>query len=193
MAEGHFNTRTAFKLEREDRVKELRPDELLGNYAGLHNGMSCIDLGCGTGTFSFAMAKIIGDNGLICAIDDSEKMLGFLQKRNPPDNIVVIKGDVLHAPIKSGIADFCLLALILHELKDHKALIAEVNRLLKPEGKIMVLEWKANLRSPGPPKKRRIAVNYLNELLSQSNFTEILYKEWSFHHYMVMAVKSSIS
>jgi ubiquinone/menaquinone biosynthesis C-methylase UbiE len=191
MAEGHFNTRTASRLEREDRVKELRPAELLETYACLKGGMTCVDLGCGTGTFSFEIARAVGNDGLVFAIDDSEKMLDHFRKGNPPHNVVLIRGDVICSPLKSGVADFCLLAFILHEITDHKELIMEANRLLKSGGKIMVVEWKANLRSPGPPKNRRISVDNLQKLLSaNSQFVEFEHKEWSYHHYVTTATKN---
>jgi ubiquinone/menaquinone biosynthesis C-methylase UbiE len=191
MAEGHFHTRAPSRLQREDRVRELRPAELLKTYGHLQKGMTCLDLGCGTGLFSLEMAKIAGDNGLVLAIDDSQKMLDYFKKGNPPANIGLVKGDVRHTPVKSGVGDFCLMALILHEITEHKELIMEANRLLKPGGEIIIVEWKANLRSPGPPKNRRIAIDYLRELLSDnSQFVEFMHEDWSYHHYVVTAAKN---
>jgi ubiquinone/menaquinone biosynthesis C-methylase UbiE len=190
MAEGHFHTRVASRLQREDRVRELRPAELLQTHGHLRQGMTCLDMGCGTGIFSFEMAKIVGDRGLVLAIDDSQKMLEYFQKQNPPANISLVKGDVRHAPVRSGVADFCLLALILHEIVEHKELIMEADRLLKPGGEINIVEWKPNLRSPGPPKHSRIKIDYLRELLSEnSHFVGFRQEEWSYHHYVVTATK----
>jgi ubiquinone/menaquinone biosynthesis C-methylase UbiE len=189
MTEGHFDTKTALKLDGEGRVKELRPFQLLEDIAGVHSGMVCVDLGCGTGTFTIPMATMSGNKGLVCAIDDSDDMLRFLLTKNLPQNLIVVKSDAAKLGLKSSIVDFCLLAFILHEFQKHDAVIKEAHRLLKPGGKIMVVEWKTEFESPGPPKERRISQERLEKLFKHVALMNISFQEWSIHHYIAVATK----
>jgi len=83
MTEGHFDTKRAPILDSEERIKELRPYQLLKYTAGIKTGMTCVDLGCGTGTFSFPMLLCVGNDGVVYAVDDSAKMLEYELRIHP--------------------------------------------------------------------------------------------------------------
>ncbi len=55
------------------------PCKILGNY--LNPGMTVMDIGCGMGFFSIAMAKMVGEKGRIIAVDPQPQMLDVLRKR----------------------------------------------------------------------------------------------------------------
>ena len=189
MTEGHFDTKRARLLDSEERIKELRPQRLLTQLAGITEGMTCIDLGCGTGTFSLPMAYCVGSKGIVYAIDDSAEMLKHIRAKNPPPNLRLVHRDVGQTGLDSQIADFCLLAFILHEVKQPDILMSEVSRLLKPEGKVLVVEWKANLDSPGPPRNIRLSQSHVEQLFKQVDFSRFTYIDWTNNHYVATAVK----
>jgi ubiquinone/menaquinone biosynthesis C-methylase UbiE len=190
MTEGHFYTKRALKLDNEERIKELRPYQLLRDAAGITNGMTCIDLGCGTGTFSFPMTLCVGNEGVVYAVDDSIEMLEYIRAKNPPPNLILVHRDASQTGLNSQIADFCLLAFILHEVKQPVSLMTEASRLLRPESKVLVVEWKAGLDSPGPPKSRRLARGDIEQLFKQVNFHNFEYTEWSKNHYVATGRKT---
>lgn len=189
MAEGHFNTKRAPLLDSEGRLEKLRPRELLRDVAGITKGMTCIDLGCGTGTFSFPMVLCVGEEGVVYAVDDSVEMLDIIRAKNPPPNLRIVHRDVAQTGLGSQIADFCLLAFILHEVKQPDVLMAEVFRLLKPECKTLIVEWKADLDSPGPPQSRRLARGHIERLLKQVGFSCFECIDWSNNHYVATGSK----
>ncbi|MEE9528484.1 MAG: class I SAM-dependent methyltransferase [Dehalococcoidia bacterium] len=189
MTEGHFDTKRAPLLDNEERLKELRPLQLLKNVAGITKGMTCVDLGCGTGTFSFPMVLCVGDQGVVYAVDDSEKMLEYIRAKKPPPNLMLVHSDATQTGLGSEIADICLLAFILHEVKRPDSLMAEISRLLKPGGRTLVVEWKADLDSPGPPRKRRLAREHVEELFKQNGFCYFNYLDWSKNHYVATGSK----
>jgi len=83
MTQDHFDIKRAPLLDNEERIKELRPQQLLTQVAGITKGMTCVDLGCGTGTFSLPMAYCIGSEGIIYAVDDSAEMLEHIRAKTP--------------------------------------------------------------------------------------------------------------
>ena len=106
-------------------------------------GMTVIDLGCGPGYFTVELAKLVGEEGKVVAADLQE---GMLEKV-----ISKIKGTELEQRIlihkcqedKTGIpekADFVLAFWMIHEVPHHQNLFRELKSLLKPGGKIFIIE-----------------------------------------------------
>lgn len=186
MDEGIFDIKKAHKLDSQDRIRELRPREILTDVAGVIRGMMCIDFGSGTGIFALPMADLVGTEGKVYAIDNSVEMLAHIRARNPPPNLKLIHNDVTRTGLNSQIADICLLAFILHELKEPASLITEAFRLLKPNGRLIIVEWKAELDTPGPPRKIRISKEQIVQLFSQNGLTLTSYVNWSQNHYIAV-------
>lgn len=189
MTEGHFDPKRASLLDSEERLKELRPQQLLTDIAGITKGLTCIDLGCGTGTFSFPMVLSVGNEGIVYAVDDSDEMLEHLRAKNPPPNLRLVYGDARQTGLGSETADFCLLAYILNQVKPPDSLVAEAFRLLKPEGRVLVVEWKADRDSPGPPQSKRVASEHVERLFKQAGFSRFEYIDWSDNRYVAIGKK----
>lgn len=189
MREGHFDPKVAPVLDSEERIKELRPYELLKDKAGVKPGMTCIDFGSGTGTFTFPLLLCVGADGAVYAVDDSEEMLERIRAKNPPPNLMLIHSDVSRTGLGDGIADFCLLSSILHEVDQPANLVAEAFRLLKPGGRVLDLDWKAELDSPGPPQRRRLSREKVEQLFKKVGFHHFTYLDWSRNYYVAQADK----
>jgi ubiquinone/menaquinone biosynthesis C-methylase UbiE len=187
MREGHFDPKRAPYLDADERIKELRPYQLLNEKAGIKPGMTCIDLGSGTGTFTFPLLSCVGAEGIVYAVDDSEEMLQRIQAKNPPPNLMLVHSDVSRTGLNDEIADFCLLSSILHEVGEPAKLMAEVFRLLKPGGRVLAVDWKAELDSPGPPPKRRLSREKVEGLFLQAGFHSFEYFDWSRNYYIATA------
>ncbi len=192
MREGHFDPKIAPILDSEERIKELRPYELLKDKAGIKPGMTCVDLGSGTGTFTFPLLACAGAEGIVYAVDDSEEMLRRIQSKKPPSNLILIHSDVRRTGLDNGIADFCLLSSILHEVDRPAELLAEAFRLLRPGGRVLNLDWKAELDFPGPTQKRRLSPEKVEQLFRQTGFLHFKYFDWSRNYYVVVGSKKRI-
>ena len=184
--EGIFDIKQAHKLDNTERVKELRPQELLINTARIANGNTCVDFGSGTGIFALPMAELVGAEGRVYAIDNSVEMLAHIRAKNPPTNLTLLHGNAERTGLNSHIADICLLAFILHEIKEPSSLIAEASRLLKPDGRLVIVEWKAELDTPGPPRRTRISKEQIVQLFRQNGLTLASYMDWSHNHYVAV-------
>lgn len=186
MEDRVFDVRRADKLDKPERIKALRPLELLKDVAGIKAGYTCVDFGSGTGTFALPMAKLVGDKGVVYAIDSSDVMLGHIKAKNPPPNLILVNSDVNKTGLESSIADVCLLAFILHEVEKPENFIAEAARLLKPGGKIIIAEWKEGLDSSGPPSQIRISSKQIKQLLEKAGLSMVNHIEWSENHYVAI-------
>jgi ubiquinone/menaquinone biosynthesis C-methylase UbiE len=189
MTEGHFNPKRAPGLDSEDRLKELRPYHLLKDIADIKPGMTCIDLGSGTGTFSFPMLLSVGTEGTVYAVDDSAEMLEHLLEKNPPPNLILVPSDVSRTGLDNEIADLCFLSSILHEVEQPASLMAEAFRLLKHGGRILAVDWKAELDSPGPPRRLRLSREKVEHLFKQADFHNFQYLDWSRNYYVAVGYK----
>lgn len=123
-----------------------------------------LDLACGFGRYSLALADIIGPQGSIYAIDLWEDGLSQLRDQAAArhiDHIQIIHGDIRNElPIASGVIDNCLLATAFHDVPeaDRGAVLDQVFRVLKPGGLLNVIEFRKDLEGPpGPPSRIRIS------------------------------------
>ena len=189
MQEHHFDERMVSRLENESRIDELRPSDLLRNIGGIREGMTCIELGCGTGVFTVPMAEIVGRTGKVYGVDDSQAMLDHIRSKKPPQHLILLKKDVRETGLDESIADFCLLAFILHEVKDPEVLVAEAFRLLKHGGKIMIVEWRPDAEGKGPPKSIRLTEERVRQIFNHHDLKDFHYRVWSVNHYVATAVK----
>ncbi len=66
----------------DNRFRNLfqNPEKILGQY--VHRGMTVLDVGCGMGFFSIGMARLVGEEGRVIAVDLQEKMIDIVRKRS---------------------------------------------------------------------------------------------------------------
>lgn len=117
------------------------PTKLFRNY--LKNGMTVLDIGCGMGYFSIAMAKLIGDKGKVIAVDIQEKMLQIMRNRAEKAGMLNRIIPSLAKDNKFGVnkkADFVLTFWVVHEVPDKKSFFTQIYNSLKPEGRYLIAE-----------------------------------------------------
>jgi ubiquinone/menaquinone biosynthesis C-methylase UbiE len=186
MNEGIFDVNKAGMLDNPGRVRELRPSVLLREVAGVKEGQTGVDLGSGTGTFALPMAEMVGRAGKVYAIDNSNVMLEHTREKSPPPNLELIRADVNSTGLPDAVADVCLLSSILHEVSDPSRLVFEAARLLKPGGRLVVIDYRSEQDSPGPPRRKRISEERLRQLFGQAGISFLGYQEWTPIYYVAV-------
>ncbi len=131
----------AKSLDNVFRKLAHNPKRLLKNY--IREGMSVLDVGCGPGFFSIEMAAMVGKTGKVIAADLQEGMLEKVKSKIKGKEIE--KHIVLHKCTKNKIGlseniDFALAFYMVHEVPDQKKFFREIKSILKPGGKIFIIE-----------------------------------------------------
>ncbi len=104
----------------------------------LGNDWTVADLGCGTGPVTAALAPFVGR---VIAIDGSPEMLAAARSRLAEfPNVDLRHADLESVPIDDSEADAATLILVLHHLPDPARVLEEVARILRPGGKLLVLD-----------------------------------------------------
>lgn len=174
-----FNIKSKSKLDNEWRRENLPPEATLLNL-GLTTGDSMADIGCGIGYFTIPGAQIV--NNKVFALDTSEEMLEEVNRRMGAAglaNVTTLKTGEYDLKIPSDSVSFALIALVLHEIDDKKRMITEIHRILKPNGRIAVIEWIKEDTEMGPPCAHRIGKEDLNALFIAEKFEVIEKKEFA--------------
>jgi ubiquinone/menaquinone biosynthesis C-methylase UbiE len=120
-----------------------KPDQIL-EAISLKPGMNIADIGSGGGYFSLRFAKIVGEEGKVYAVDTNSNLLNFVKNSANAkglDNIIptIASGDSLNIPKNS--LDFIFMRNVTHHLKNRMRYFKDLQKYLKSEGKIIVIEY----------------------------------------------------
>ena len=137
----------AYTFDHRGRRLIHKPERVVGPY--VKPGATVMDVGCGMGFFSIAMAGMVGDDGVVLAVDLQQKMLDVLMKRARRAGVAArIRAHCCGAQ-SIGVdepVDFVLACYVLHEAPDQKALLTQVRACLKPQAKFLILEPRWHVR-----------------------------------------------
>jgi ubiquinone/menaquinone biosynthesis C-methylase UbiE len=109
--------------------------------AGLKEGQTILDFGCGPGHYAIAAAKMVGAKGKVYALDIHPLAVRSVEKKAKKEgltNITTILSDKdIRLPDQS--VDIALAYDMIHMVKDKQALTRELHRVLKPNGLLSVI------------------------------------------------------
>ena len=122
------------------------PEEILGDLIG--PGQTVVDIGCGLGYFSIALAKIVGPGGKVIALDIQPQMIQRAKHRAESHGVANQIDFRLCNTTNLGVegpVDFALAFWVVHEVTDPKNLLIEVRSFLKPWGHLLIAEPKGHV------------------------------------------------
>lgn len=145
-----FDPARAHVLDAPERERYLPTGQLLA-LLDLHGHETVVDYGAGTGRLSRAVADAL-TRGQVIAVDESPEMVERLNDELADSaHARVLHITDNHVPVPDGSADRVLAVSLLHEVRDESAL-AEMRRLLTPDGFVLVVDWeRGRERNSGPP------------------------------------------
>lgn len=158
--------------------------------AGIGADMTVADFGCGSsGYFSIEAAKRVGKNGTIYAVDILKPTLEAVQSKARLIGLKNVKTVWANlekynsTKIPDYTVDVVLIKNMLWQSRNHAEVIKEAERILKPGGKILVVEWKKNASPVGPPIAHRVDRSEVEKLALQFNWKEVKYLDLGTYYY----------
>jgi ubiquinone/menaquinone biosynthesis C-methylase UbiE len=132
-------------LERAERQAEENPD-LAMRLIRVARGETVADLGAGSGYYTLRLAKAVGPMGRVYAVDIQQGMLDLLQRavtREKVTNVTPVLGAADDPRLPANTLDLVLMVDVYHELSAPQATLARLKEALKPGGRLVLLEYRA--------------------------------------------------
>ncbi len=157
--------------------------------SGVHPGMEIADLGAGSGHYTLAIAKALLSTGKVYAIDINKDILIRLKNNAVKEklyNIEVVWGDVDNikgTKLRDYSVDMVFACNILFQVENKLDFIKEIKRILKPGGKVVVIDWSDSFGGLGPKADHVVPKEFVLDNFENQGFH--LEKEISAgaHHY----------
>ena len=140
-------------LTRESRQREEDCETMLAAL-DVQPGQTVCDLGCGNGFYTLELARLVGEEGRVLAVDIQPEMLTLLRERAKTaevGNVEPILGSLVDPGLPEGEVDLILLVDVYHELSHPVHVLRELREALKPDGRIALVEFR--LEDPDVPIK----------------------------------------
>src|ERR687890_1707485 len=108
--------------------------------AGLKKGMSCIDIGCGSGSVTRLMAKMVGETGRVVGVDIDNRYLQYCNRSiTSRQNVEFIHDDICESKLDwEERFDIVYSRFMFHHLADRREAVRSMKRLAKKDGTIMI-------------------------------------------------------
>lgn len=153
-----MNTVTSFGIHYLWRKKAVR-------LAGVKQGNTALDICCGTGDFSIALARAVSPNGKVNGLDFSPEMIKKAKEKIEKTGFAKIisyhEGNAEQLSFPDNTFDFCTVGYGIRNLADRERGFSEMRRVIKPGGKVVCLD----LGHPAIPIFRPIYMFYLFKIV----------------------------
>ena len=156
----------AHRLESPARLAELRLVETLRRI-GMREDSVVADIGTGSGIFALAAASLT--RGTVYALDIRADMLEIVARKTGQAGAGNVQGVLVTEQgfgLPPGTVDIALMCTVLHEIADKTCFLADAAALLKPSGRLAVIEFHKRETPMGPPIPRRLGQPELMEAAS---------------------------
>ena len=150
-------------LNRIGRDAEERPDSLV-NALEIPPGATVAEIGSGTGYFTWRLAEKVGATGKVFAVDVQQKMLDLTAetvKKHRLSNVEFVLGGENDPHLPAASLDLILIANAYHEFSEPEAMLTAINRALKPDGRLIIIEFAEGHPFGPQDKAERMTINQI--------------------------------
>jgi SAM-dependent methyltransferase len=142
------------RMRARTRGRERAFRDEVARLAALEPGEDVLDVGCGTGTLALAAKRRVGSEGSVHGVDPSEEMVERARRKARRSGLDVgfSTGFAQTMPVPDAAFDVVLASLVLHQLPADSLAdaFAEVRRVLRPEGRLLIVEIDPAAGGDGP-------------------------------------------
>ncbi len=131
-----MNSIISFQKHKKWRKDVMKKMEVAENSKAL-------DVCCGTGDWSFALAQAVGEGGEVIGLDFSQNMLAVAKdrhKKSTNQHLTFIHGNAMQLPFEDNSFDYVTIGFGLRNVPDYLTVLKEMHRVVKPGGKVVCLE-----------------------------------------------------
>ncbi|OFW14648.1 MAG: methyltransferase type 11 [Acidobacteria bacterium RIFCSPLOWO2_12_FULL_67_14] len=131
-------------LDRMQRDREEAPGQAL-RIIGITPGSAVADVGAGSGYFTLRMARMVGPSGRVYANDIQQGMLDIIREKVETmrlDNVTLVLGTQDDPRLPPASLDLALMVDVYHELQAPQAMLQKLHGALKPQGRLVLLEYR---------------------------------------------------
>lgn len=163
-------------------------------------GMHVADFGAGSGHYTLGIAEQLGKSGRVYAVEVQKDLLRRLHteahKRGLQERIEFIWGD-LESPggskIADGHLDLVLVSNLLFQVPDKAAIFREARRVMKPSGRLAIIDWSASFGGLGPRREDIVTKDDALEIARTHGFELLREFTAGAHHYGLLLRQVPIS
>ncbi len=164
---------------------------------GLSDGMIVADLGTGSGFYAIEAGKAVAPTGKVYAVDVQRDLLERLRSeanRAHVRDIEIIHGDIEKlggSKIREAYVDRVIAANVLFMIDDKRNFINEIKRILKPRGRLLLVDWSGSFSQMGPHPERVVYKDKALKLFTDAGFAVEKEISAGSHHYGMILRKVS--
>ena len=142
---------------------------------GLKSSQTVLDFGCRVGHYTIPAAKVVGNEGIVYAVDKEQQALNELEQKalhlNLKNIITINTSGRIQIDLENDTIDVILFYDVLHyhEKKEREKLYTEAHRILKPDGLLSVYP-KHNLEDNPTMEFKNLSLNGIKQEIQNSKF-----------------------
>ncbi len=172
-----------------ERRRWQNPDKILPSI-GLTQGLTFVDIGCGSGFFALPAARIVGLNGTVYGLDKNPEYIARIRVQAKSEglrNLHLTVGNAEKLVLCEGCADIVFFGIVLHDFNNPAEVLNNARRMIKPTGKLVDLDWRKEPMPIGPPLEIRFDTKTATQLIETAGFTTQTVAECGSYHYLIIA------
>jgi predicted methyltransferase len=164
------------------------PNDII-RQCGVSAGSVVGDFGVGEGAYARVLSAHVGPGGAVYAFDVQKDLVSRLSRE-----VEGVKDNVIHplwvdlemsrgTTLADGVLDLALSANVLFQVDDKDAFMREIARVLRPGGRLLVVDWKESFGNTGPHKDHVVSEARVKELAHDNGLSFDTTIEAGDHHY----------
>jgi ubiquinone/menaquinone biosynthesis C-methylase UbiE len=154
------------------------------------DGSVVADLGAGGGWFTVRLARRVGPNGRVYAEDIQHQMIESIKRRVEREGltgrVITTLGTDSDPGLPADALDAVLIVDAYHEMKQPVALLRNLTRSLKPDGRIGIVDFTSEGGGPGPPMDERVEPQQVTKDAEQAGLRRTAFERFLRYQYLLV-------